>query len=245
MTMCLPQRIYLSHMPRKLASKWFSWQSNILSDCKGPKYLCLQLKRVEEWGREKERERKMNSTHLKTQEKENLFIKSREMQCEGSWLSYRKKKWREKVKKRVRERERDGERLTSDFRNGPTAETTDCYTVGCHRNGDRRLCVNCLHIDWNECVRLDCSGISSNKYIVNLLFRPQLNTATPFIRIWPVCLIKIPHCIVSYHDHMIYINGFTEMWEVLSYNTLVCVIYCNWSVISLNLVTNNIHGVLH
>lgn len=167
MTMCLPQRIYLSQTPRKLASKWFSWQSNIISDCKGPKYLCLQLSgRVRE--RERERRGKMNSTHLKTQEKENLFMKSREMQCEGSWLSYRKK-WREKVKKRGRERWGRGWLQTSDFRNGPTAETVDCDIVGCHRNGHRRLCVNCLHIDWNECVFLDCSGIRNNKYLVNLI----------------------------------------------------------------------------
>ncbi len=91
MTMCFPQRIYSSQMPRKLTSKWFSWQSNIISDCKGPTYLCLQLKRG----------------NLKTQEKENLFIKSKEMQCVGSWLSYRKK-----VK---RESERERERETSDM----------------------------------------------------------------------------------------------------------------------------------
>jgi len=46
------------------------------------------------------------------------------------------------------ERERERERwLTSDFRNGPTAETMDCDIVGCHRNEDRHLCVNSLHID--------------------------------------------------------------------------------------------------
>lgn len=49
----------------------------------------------------------MNSTHLKTQEKENLFIKSKEMQCEGSWLSCRKKVKRESEQESEREREKE------------------------------------------------------------------------------------------------------------------------------------------
>ncbi len=150
MTMCLPQRIYSAQMPRKLASKWFSWQSNIISDCKGPTYLCLQLKRGK---REREGEENEQHTSKNPRERKPLYKVERNAM------------WRilAQLQKQKRERERERERETSDFRHGPTAETTDGDIVGCHRNGDRRLCVNCLHIDWNECVRLDCSGIISYK----------------------------------------------------------------------------------